>query len=74
MKHTTIPQEVRTHLTTQDPQEVQAAKIKAESQVKEAPPPKGTVAPTTSLRERILSLSLFPNPYNKKMVSRYEKD
>jgi hypothetical protein len=73
-KHKVIPNPKVQVVMDNDPKEVQAAKIKAESQVKEAGTPKGTVAPATSLRERILSLSLFPNPYNKSMVSRYEKD
>jgi hypothetical protein len=73
-KHKVIPNKKVETVRTNDPAEVQAAKIQAEHKVKEAPPPKGTVAPATSLREKILSLSLFPNPYNKQMVSRYEKD
>ena len=74
MKLTTIPHKSREMLANQDPQEVQAAKIQAEHKVKEAKAPKGTVAPATTLRQRILSLSLFPNPYNRQMVAKYEKD
>jgi hypothetical protein len=74
MKLTTLPKGAKEMLTNQDPQEVQAVKIQAESKVKQAKTPKGTVAPATSLRERILSISLFPNPYNKSNVYRYGID
>lgn len=52
----------------------QAAKISAEYKKKEPGVKKGEVAPASTLRERILSLSLFPNLYNKKMVMRYGTD
>ena len=74
MKLTTLPEKAREMLTNQDPQEVQAVKIQAESHVRKAKKPKGSVAPATSLRERILSISLFPNPYNKASVYRYGID
>ena len=74
MKLTTLPHKAREMLANQDPQEVQAAKIQAESHLREPKTPKGTVAPAHTLRQRILSLSLFPNPYNRQMVARYEKD
>ena len=35
---------------------------------KQAPPPEETVGPARALRMRILSASLFPTLYNKKMV------
>ena len=54
-----------------DPAEVSAAKIKAEKTVKTPKLKKGNVAPTGTLRERILSISLFPNPYNREMIMRY---
>ena len=51
-----------------------AAKIQAEYKKKEATVKKGQVAPTQSLRERILSMSLFPNVYNKSYIMRYGVD
>lgn len=54
-----------------DEAETQSAKIKAEYEVKEAKLKKGTTAPTLTLRQKILSLSLFPNPYNRKMILKY---
>lgn len=74
MKHGLLKHSTREMVTENDPQEVQAAKIAAEHKVKPAPAPKGTVAPATTLRQRILSISLFPNPYNREMVAKYEKD
>ena len=74
MKLTTLPEKAREMLVNQDPQEVQAVKIQAESKLKKAKVPKGNVAPATTLRERILSISLFPNPYNKANVYRYGLD
>lgn len=74
MKLTTLPHQAREMLTNTDQQEVQAAKIRAEKDVPKAKKPTGTVAPSASLRQRILSISLFPNPYNRDMVAKYEKD
>jgi hypothetical protein len=48
-----------------DPAEAQAARISGLNRVKQAPVPKGQVAPVASLRERILAMSLFPNLYNR---------
>ena len=76
MKHTQslVPKSLHDILIQNDPQEVQAAKISAEHKVKTKKPRPGTVAPAQSLRQRILSISLFPNPYNREAVSKYEKD
>ena len=75
MKHDNLlPERAREMLTNQDTAEVQATKIQAEHKVKKAKVPKGSVAPATTLRERILSISLFPNPYNKASVYRYGLD
>ena len=50
----------------------EAARIKAVYLDKtEAKAPKANVGERNSLREKILSLSLFPNTHNKKMVMRY---
>jgi hypothetical protein len=38
--------------------------------MKDAPPPKGTTGKSTTLRERILQLSLFPDIYDKRGKSR----
>ena len=38
--------------------------------VKEAPTPKGTTGKATTLRERILQMSLFPDIYDKRGKSR----
>ena len=46
----------------------QAAKIQGMSRVKQAPVPRGGVARTTTLREKILAASLFPNIYNREAV------
>jgi hypothetical protein len=58
-----------------DEAEEQSAKIKAQflEQKREKMPPvkPGNVAPSLALRQRILSLSLFPNPYNHKMMLKY---
>lgn len=54
--------------------EEQAARIASEYKKKEAPVKKSQVAPVQTLRERILSMSLFPNIYNKASVMRYGID
>ena len=46
----------------------QAAKIQGMNRVKQAPVPRGSVARTTTLREKILAASLFPNIYNREAV------
>ena len=46
----------------------QAAKIQGMSRVTQAPVPRGNVAPFSTLRERILAVSLFPNLFNRSAV------
>jgi hypothetical protein len=48
-----------------DEREEQAARISSLYRVKEAPVPAGCVAPTETLRRRIMAMSLFPNVHNK---------
>ena len=58
-----------------DELERSASQIKAEFQLPPAPKPaKAQVAPATTLRQRILSISLFPNPYNRQMMLKYGTD
>lgn len=49
----------------------QAARIQSQYKMKEPPVKKGQVAPVQTMRERILSLSLFPNTFNRSNVMRY---
>lgn len=59
-----LPPEVRTELDRSE-QEEQAAKIRAIYEDKKSLPKKPMVGNATTMRERILACSLFPNIYNK---------
>ena len=59
-----LPAEVRTELDRSE-QEEQTAKIRAIYQDKRPMPRKSEVGKATTMRERILACSLFPNIYNK---------
>jgi len=48
-----------------DEREEQTARISGRYRMKEAPVPAGCVAPTETLRRRIMAMSLFPNVHNK---------
>ena len=66
-----LPPEVRTELDRSE-QEEQVAKIRA-IHLDKKPEPKGSlVGNATTMRERILALSLFPNIYNKHYLERNE--
>lgn len=74
MKHTTLP--IIPNSTTEvvlnnDPAEVQAAKIQAVFLNKQEAVKPGTISKAATLRQRILSVSLFPNVHNKKFITRY---
>ena len=70
-----LPVKTTQMLVSNDPQEVQAYKIQAErTQNKRKTPGREATAPETTLRQRILSLSLFPNPYNRGMMLKYGVD
>ena len=63
---------IRDDLMLTDPQEANKAKIRAEY-LKEDPSPSHPgemVGPADKLRMRILSVSLFPNLFNKKFLER----
>lgn len=75
MKKTSVIPVKKTDLD-RDEAEAQSARIKAvfvegEAGMNPKCQQKGTVAPTDSLRKRILSLSLFPNPYNREYIKKY---
>jgi hypothetical protein len=54
-----------------DPATAQSARISAVHKVKPAAVPQGQVAPVASLRERVtLSISLFPNVFNRHFLNR----
>ena len=53
------------------PEEAQRAKIKAEYLSPEGKPEEATTANAMSLREHILSMSLFPNVYNSKYLNKH---
>ena len=65
-----LPAETRTELDRSEA-ETEAAKIKAVHQDKKSLPKKPEVGRATTMRERILSMSLFPNLYNKGMLERH---
>ena len=59
-----LPAEVRTELDRSEHEE-QAARIRAIHLDKKSEPRNPSVGKASTLRERILAMSLFPNLYNK---------
>lgn len=59
-----LPEATRTELNRTEAEE-QAAKIRAVYLDKKSRPKKTPVGPATTMRERILACSLFPNVYNQ---------
>jgi len=59
-----------TDVREMDEYHAEAAKIKDMYLDKPYKPKPGSMGPVKSLREHILSMSLFPNVYNKKFVER----
>lgn len=58
-----------------DELERSASQMKAEFNLPPPPKPsKAQVAPATTLRQRILSISLFPNTHNRQMLLKYGTD
>lgn len=64
-----LPAETRTVLDRSEAED-QAARIRAVYLDKKPMPKAPEVGKTTTLRERILSVSLFPNLYNKSYLQR----
>lgn len=62
-----LPEAVRTVLNRTEAEE-QAAKISAIYKDKQVMPRKPMVGNATTMRERILCMSLFPNIYNKQSL------
>ena len=65
-----IREHTREDLMLTDPQEARTAQIKAEYLKKDPKPshPGEMVGPVDKMRMKILSLSLFPNVFNKKFL------
>ena len=68
-----LPGSLKEDLGLADPIEGHTAKIKAEYRKKDPKPtnPGHQIGDASEMRKRILSMSLFPNVFNKDMVMRY---
>ena len=69
-KGETLPGSIKEDLGLADPIEGHTAKIRAEFRKKDPKPtnPGHQIGDASEMRKHILSMSLFPNVYNKKMI------
>ena len=66
-----LPREqLKQFLELTDPKEASKAKMIAIYKNKDEKKREPFMMPPQSMRERILSMSLFPNPYNKEMIKK----